>query len=102
MICSLSELMAKEVINTKNGERLGFVDDIEFDADTSTVLALVIQGRERIFGLLGRDDDIVISCKEIELIGKDTVLVALSEHENGKSRSKSTKHKRINFMNLYD
>lgn len=76
MVCSLSDLKDKEVVNVVNGMKIGYVDDIEFDTETSAVTAMVIYGREKMFGFLGREEDIIISCKEIQLIGKDTILVA--------------------------
>lgn len=82
MICSLSDLKNKEVINLKNGAKLGFVDDVEIDTDQAKVLALVVFGRPRFFGLFGRDDDIIIKCAEIDLIGEDAILVSFSEVAN--------------------
>lgn len=77
LICSLSDLRNKEVINIRNGARLGYVDDLEINTEDSTVIAMVVYGRPRCFGLFGRDDDIVIRCKDIELIGEDTILVVM-------------------------
>ncbi|MGN1481256.1 PRC-barrel domain-containing protein [Porcipelethomonas sp.] len=79
MICSLSELRNKDVINLLNGEKLGYIDDAEFDPETGNIIAFVIYGRERLWGLLGKDKDIVLSCKDIELIGRDAVLVKFHE-----------------------
>lgn len=79
MVCSLSELRSKEVINAKTGLKLGFVDDIEFDTATGNVTAIIIFGRPRAFGLMGRDQDITIRCEDIEVIGEDTVLVRFDD-----------------------
>ncbi|MFA5659506.1 MAG: YlmC/YmxH family sporulation protein [Oscillospiraceae bacterium] len=88
MICSLTDLKNKEVINIKNGAKLGFVDDIEINTDDAAVLALIVFGRPRFFGLFGRDDDIIIKCTDIELIGEDTILVAFDDiSEKSKKRS---------------
>lgn len=59
----------------KTGMRLGFVDDIEIDTETENVVSLIIFGRSRAFGIMGRDDDIVIKCSDIALVGEDTILV---------------------------
>ena len=75
MICTLTMLRNKEVIDMKTGLRLGYVDDIEIDTDTERVTALVIFGRPRAFGLMGREGDLVVKCTEIALIGEDTILV---------------------------
>ena len=89
MIYGLSELKAKEVINIKNGEKLGFIDDIEFESESGLIAAFVIMGRSRLWGLLGRDDDIILSVSDIELIGKDTILVKHAEEGMGKNKRKS-------------
>ena len=39
------------------------------------VTAIIIYGRSRLFGLLGREEDTVICWDEIQCIGEDTVLV---------------------------
>ncbi len=75
MNCRIVDLRHKEVINAKDGARLGFVDDVEVDTCTACLVSIVIYGRLKCFGLLGRCDDIVISWKSIELIGEDTILV---------------------------
>ena len=75
MVCKVCDLRHKEVINAKDGCRLGFVDDVEINVKDATVVSLVIYGRLRCFGLLGREDDIIINWNCIELIGEDTILV---------------------------
>lgn len=75
MVCTLTALRNKEVIDMKSGMRLGYVDDIEIDTDTESVVSLIIFGRSRAFGIMGRDEDIVIKCADISLIGEDTILV---------------------------
>lgn len=75
MGCRMADLRQKEVISVKDGGRLGFVCDIELDAHCAAVTALIIYGRGRLLGLLGRGEDIVIPWKDIEMIGEDIVLV---------------------------
>ena len=75
MKCTLSEIRDKEIISIKSGTKLGYADDIVFDTDSFTVKSLVIFGRVHFFGLLGRDDDILINAEDINIIGTDTVLV---------------------------
>ena len=79
MKCTLSDLKSKEVIETNSGTMLGRIDDIEINMENSSVEAMIVYGRPRLFGLLGRDDDIIIKYRDIDLIGKDTVLVSRSE-----------------------
>lgn len=63
------------MVCVKNGCVLGYISDVEFDAEKGTLESVVIFGRPRLFGLLGRDEDIVISFNEIEVIGQETVLI---------------------------
>ncbi len=88
MVCSLGDIRNKEVINIKNGAKLGFVDDVEINMTDASVVALIVYGRPRLFGLFGREEDIVIKCDEIELIGEDTILVSFEDLSiHTKSRS---------------
>ena len=75
MNCRLADMRNKEVINVKDGMRLGCVCDVEIDTCTAKLVAIVIYGKLECFGLLGREDDIVIRWCDIEVIGEDTILV---------------------------
>lgn len=79
MMSRFKELCDKEVINIKNGCRIGFVDDIEVDTCDARVSALVVYGRSRLFGLLGREEDTIIPWCDIEVLGEDTVLVCCEQ-----------------------
>ncbi len=79
MICRLEELRKKEVIDIVTGERLGYVDDAEMNIENSIVQSFIIYGRERFFGIFGRDNDIIIPCNEIKVVGNDVVLIKHSE-----------------------
>lgn len=72
---SFCDLKNKEVVNIKNGCRIGNVDDVCFDSQTARIISLVVFGRLKCFGLFGREDNIVICWDEIEIIGEDTVLI---------------------------
>lgn len=76
MKCTFSELREREVISTATGERIGFIDDVVIDTEKGRIISLVIYGRSRLMGLMGREENIVIPCSDIERIGTDTVLVS--------------------------
>ena len=86
--CRIIDMRHKEVINIKNGTRLGCVCDVEIDTKTAKVIAIVIYGRLRCFGLFGRDDDIIIKWEDIQVIGDDTILVSYNDYFRHKKRSK--------------
>ena len=73
--CRMAELRSKEVVSVRDGGRLGFVCDLELDVKSAAITALVVYGRSRLFGLLGREPDTVIPWDEVEMIGGDIVLV---------------------------
>ena len=75
MTCRMDALRDKEVINVKDGGRIGFISDVEVDTKEARLTAVVVYGRLRLFGLLGREADFVIPWGDIVLIGEDTVLV---------------------------
>ena len=79
MASRIAELRYKEVISMEDGTRFGYVGDVEVDLDTGRVHALVIPGRRRLFGLLGREADRYISWSHVRRFGEDIILVNTSE-----------------------
>lgn len=69
------DLRCREVINLADGLRLGYIGDVEIDSGGGRVTALVIEGRLRFFGLLGREEDYIIPWESIERVGEDIILV---------------------------
>lgn len=94
MICSFSGLRNKEVVDLRSGMKLGFVDDAELDTVSGKIISLVVYGKPRAFGIMGRDDDIVIKCTDIQLIGEDIILVDFEQ------KTISTKTKSFLVENL--
>lgn len=50
---TLRDLSEKDVIQLKTGENLGRIDDLAFE--DGQITQVVLHGRARMFGLLGRD-----------------------------------------------
>lgn len=74
-MCKFSDLRCKEVICVCNGQRLGFVCDARISLPEGKITAIIVPGRNRIFGICGRRDDYVIPWNCIRRIGPDIVLV---------------------------
>ena len=89
MMCSLGEIRRKEVIDLKTGERLGYIDDIEVDIASGKAERFIIYGGDRLFGILGKEDDIVIKCSDIRVVGREVILV---ERTDGTVSTMSTKN----------
>ncbi len=75
---SYCELRHKDVINVCDGARLGPICDMELDACTGTVLAIVVPGPARCFGLLRSSEELVIPFCKIKKIGEDVILVEIN------------------------
>ena len=75
MLTTLWDLKQKDVINIRDGTKLGQVGDVEIDTKQCRVISIIILGRLRLFGLLGRTEDIVIRWENVNVIGNDTILV---------------------------
>ena len=71
----IGELRCKEVINMTDGSRYGYVGDAEVDLTTGQVRALVVPGRLKLFGLLGREEDKVFPWSAVRRFGEDIILV---------------------------
>lgn len=71
----IGELRCKEVINVADGSRYGYVGDVEVDLETGQVRALIVPGRLRLFGLLGREAEKVFPWAAVRRFGEDIILV---------------------------
>ena len=71
----IADLRCKEIINVTDGSRFGYVGDVEVDLDTGQICALVVPGRLRLFGLLGREEDRIFPWESVRRFGEDIILV---------------------------
>lgn len=72
---TLRQLCKKDVVQLGSGVKLGRADDLELEMGSAQVRSLILRGRPRWFGLLGRGEDLVIPWQQIETIGEDVILV---------------------------
>ncbi len=72
---SLSVLCEKDIISISTGQNIGRADDIEFNEKSAKVENLVVFGRPKLFGLLGRGKDIRIAWSDVMTVGKDVILI---------------------------
>lgn len=75
----ICELREKEVINICNCECLGFVVDVDIDECSGCVRALIIPRCGKMFGFMGKGNDLIIPWDKIVKIGPDIILVELPE-----------------------
>ena len=87
----MGQLRLKEVISIGDGSRFGYVGDLEVELDSGQVRALVVPGRLRLFGLLGREEDVVIPWASVRRFGADPILVdGVSFVGNGRRKARAT------------
>lgn len=69
------EFKQKEVINCRDGERIGYVCDIVFDECCACIKSIIIPGQCKLFGILGKVEEYIIPWNCIRQIGTDVILV---------------------------
>lgn len=78
----VADLRCKEIISMTDGTRYGYVGDVEVDLESGKIEALVVPGRLRFFGLLGREEDRLFPWSWVRRFGEDIILV--EEHAGKK------------------
>ena len=81
MSVNFTDLHCKEVICVSDGRRLGYISDARIDLPEGHILAIIIPGPCRFFGLWGQRDDYVIPWHCIRKIGPDIILVDAKPEE---------------------
>ena len=78
----VSDIMEKEIINEKNGKRMGFITDIDMDINEGKVISFSISGDSgRAFFSRGYEEE-AISWNDILKIGCDTIIVNIGSEFN--------------------
>ena len=73
---SFNSLRCKEVVNIRDGCRLGYIDDIIFDTESGTICEIEVPRRGKLFGFLSKSETICIPWHAIERIGDDIIIVS--------------------------
>ena len=81
MLCKIAELQCKELVDISNGTRYGFISDLEIDAEHGKIEKIIVYGKPRALGFLGRCPDTVFPWHAIKRIGADLILVDSGEKE---------------------
>ena len=68
----------KEVINIKDGKRLGFVQDVCADLQSGIITSIIVPGgTNKLLNIFASNNDIVIPWQNIKCIGEDLILVEI-------------------------
>lgn len=79
METKIGDLRFREIIDVADGCRYGYPQDMVVELTTGQVTALVVPGRPRFFGLLGREEDKYIPWDAVSRFGEDIILVARAQ-----------------------
>lgn len=77
MNTTLGRLCEKEVINLKDGSRLGTINDIEIDTGTGRIIAICIEIKGGFFSAKSERQTVRILWDDIQTIGEDTILISI-------------------------
>ena len=75
MQCRIRDFRCKEVINVCDGCRLGYVSDLDVRVPEGQVVAIIVYGPGRFFGLFGRGEEYYIPWDCIKQVGDDIILI---------------------------
>ena len=68
----------KEVVNIKDGKRLGFVQDVCADLESGIITSIIVPGgNNKLLSMFSNNNDIVIPWQNIKCIGDDLILVEI-------------------------
>jgi YlmC/YmxH family sporulation protein len=92
-IITLDELKNKEVINIRDGARLGYVCDAEIDIECGRITALLVPGAFHMFALACREE-YRIPWEDITKISEDVILICGERVTTvSRKRGKETSHR---------
>lgn len=72
----ISELRLLDIVNIKDGRRLGPIKDLDIDLERGVIKGIVVQGATRNWSFFGgRSEDILVPWERVKKIGVDVILV---------------------------
>ena len=80
----ISELRMLDIVNVKDGRRLGPIRDLDLDLERGTVKGIIVPGPVRsggwsFFGSTTHTEDIFVSWERVKKIGIDVILVDVQD-----------------------
>lgn len=74
----LSELQRKDIINIKDGKKVGRIIDVEFDPTNGYMIKFVIEKTHFVRNLLNNSEELSIKFTQIKKLGEDVILIDIS------------------------
>lgn len=75
----LSELQRKDIINIKDGKKVGKIIDVEFDQNNGYMIKFIIERAHFIKSLFSSSEEISIKFTQIKKMGEDVILIDINE-----------------------
>jgi YlmC/YmxH family sporulation protein len=74
----LSELSKKDIINIKDGKRIGKIVDVEFDINNGYMIRFIIESSNVIKSIFSNQEEMTIKFSQIKKLGEDVILIDIS------------------------
>ena len=74
----LSELSKKDIINIKDGKRIGKIVDVEFDINNGYMIRFIIESTNVIKSIFSSAEELTIKFSQIKKLGEDVILIDIS------------------------
>lgn len=87
----ISEFQIKDVVNVADGKKLGNISDIEINLSNGKIEAIIVSGSGRMLGFFGKEEEIIISWRNILKIGEDVILVRYRGLNEGRYEEEEAK-----------
>ncbi|GAB6152419.1 YlmC/YmxH family sporulation protein [Desulfosporosinus burensis] len=77
----VSDLRILDIVNVKDGRRLGPIKDLDLDLERGVVKGIVVPGPSKSWGLFGggKTEDYFIPWDRVKKIGVDVILVDVND-----------------------
>ncbi|HWQ43864.1 MAG TPA: YlmC/YmxH family sporulation protein [Desulfosporosinus sp.] len=77
----ISDLRLLDVVNVKDGRRLGPIKDLDLDLERGSVKGIVLPGPSRSWGFFGssKTEDFFVPWDRVKKIGVDVILVDVND-----------------------
>ena len=74
----LSELQKKDIINIKDGKKIGKIIDVEFDQTSGYMIHFIIEEYHIFKGIFNNRSEFNIKFSQIKKLGEDVILIDIS------------------------
>ena len=74
----LSELSKKDIINIKDGKRIGNIVEVEFDINIGYMIRFIIESSNVIKSIFSSAEELTIKFSQIKKLGEDVILIDIS------------------------